>query len=112
MARPKKELCQEQFEKLCGFQCTKMEICSWFDVDDMTLDRWIRDTYGQDKRFSEVYAIKRGLGKTSLRRTQWKLAEKNVAMAIWLGKNYLDQKDKSESTNVQKIIIDEADKGL
>ena len=29
----------------------------------------------------------------SLRRTQFKLAEKNPTMAIWLGKQYLGQRD-------------------
>lgn len=37
-------------------------------------------------------------GKTSLRRTQFRLAEKNAAMAIFLGKNYLDQTDKQDIT--------------
>ena len=30
---------------------------------------------------------------------QWKLAEKNAAMAIFLGKQYLGQKDKIEYTD-------------
>ena len=38
-------------------------------------------------------------GRTSLRRYQFKLAEKNAAMAIFLGKNYLGQKDYFESDN-------------
>lgn len=37
-------------------------------------------------------------GKASLRRTQYKLAERNAAMAIWLGKQYLGQKDRREFT--------------
>jgi hypothetical protein len=32
-------------------------------------------------------------GKMSLRRSQFRLAEKNASMAIWLGKQYLGQKD-------------------
>lgn len=32
----------------------------------------------------------------SLRRTQFKLAEKNPTMAIWLGKQYLGQRDNVE----------------
>lgn len=35
-------------------------------------------------------------GKTSLRRTQFRLAQKNAAMAIFLGKNYLDQTDRQD----------------
>lgn len=30
MARPRKEIDQNQFENLCGLQCTLEEICSFF----------------------------------------------------------------------------------
>ncbi|MBM7045428.1 hypothetical protein [Rhizobium lusitanum] len=45
-------------------------------------------------------ALERGkeMGKTSLRRTQFRLAQKNASMAIFLGKNYLDQTDKQDIT--------------
>lgn len=91
MARPQKEIDQTQFEKLCGLQCTLEEICGWFDVTDKTLDGWCKRTYGES--FSEVFAKKREAGKISLRRSQWRLAEKSAAMAIFLGKNYLGQSD-------------------
>lgn len=96
MARPKKEIDQEQFEKLCGLQCTRDEICGWFDITDKTLTRWCEDTYGEG--FSAVYAKKREVGKISLRRAQFRLAEKSATMAIFLGKNYLGQKDSIEQT--------------
>lgn len=89
--RPKKEIAQDQFEKLCGLQCTLEEICGWFDVTDKTLDGWCMRTYGE--HFSEVFSKKREAGKISLRRSQWRLAEKSAAMAIFLGKNYLGQSD-------------------
>lgn len=91
MARPRKEIDQEQFENLCGLQCTLEEICGWFGVTDKTLDGWCKRTYRAS--FSEVFRQKRGLGKVSLRRSQWRLAEKNASMAIWLGKQYLGQRD-------------------
>lgn len=91
MARPRKEIDQEQFEKLCGLQCTKEEICDWFDITDKTLESWCKRTY--DKGFSEVFAQKRCAGKISLRRAQFALAKKSAAMAIFLGKNYLGQND-------------------
>ena len=96
MGRPKKEIDQRQFEKFCGLQCTLEEICAFFDVTDKTLDRWCKETYG--KLFSEVFKEKRGLGKISLRRNQWRLAEKSATMAIWLGKQYLGQKDQVEAS--------------
>lgn len=91
MARPRKEIDQKQFESLCALQCTLEEICGFFDVTDKTLDSWCKRTYGES--FSEVFKKKRGSGKISLRRSQWRLAEKSAAMAIFLGKQYLGQKD-------------------
>ena len=82
------------FENLCGIQCTLAEICDAFDVEDDTLNSWCKKTYGTT--FSEVFKVKRGKGQISLRRMQWKLAEKNPTMAIWLGKQYLNQKDRQE----------------
>lgn len=36
------------------------------------------------------------MGRVSLRRSQWQAAQKgNAALLIWLGKQYLNQKDKS-----------------
>lgn len=91
MARPRKEIDQKLFENLCGLQCTLLEICDALDVSDKTLDGWCKRTYGE--HFSEVFAKKRGKGKISLRRMQWQLAAKNASMAIWLGKQYLGQRD-------------------
>lgn len=99
MARPKKDIDQDQFEKLCGLQCTEAEILGWFDITDKTLTRWCKDTYGES--FSEIYAKKREKGKISLRRAQFRLAEKSASMAIFLGKNYLGQKDVVEQTITQ-----------
>lgn len=91
MGRPYKEIDQQIFENLCALQCTEKEIMDWFDVEDDTLNGWCRRTYGTT--FSEVFKQKRGKGKVSLRRAQWRLAEKNATMAIWLGKQYLGQSD-------------------
>ena len=88
---------KKQFENLCGLQCTINEVCDFFDVEDDTLNSWCKKTYGTT--FSEVFKQKRGKGQISLRRMQWKLAEKNPTMAIFLGKQYLGQKDKIEYTD-------------
>ena len=91
MPRHKTELDIKQFENLCGLQCTKEEICEFFGITDKTLDRWCKDTYKAG--FSDVFRQKRGKGKIALRRSQFRLAEKNANMAIWLGKQYLEQTD-------------------
>lgn len=96
MARPKKEIDQKQFENLCALQCTRDEICGWFDITAKTLDGWCKRTYHES--FSTVFQQKRGAGKISLRRSQWQLAESNATMAIWLGKQYLGQKDNPEES--------------
>ena len=96
MGRPRKQIDKTEFEKLCFLQCTKQEFCSWFDTTDKTLERWCKETYGMG--FSEVFRIKRENGIISLRRTQFQLAEKSPAMAIFLGKNLLGQTDKMEQT--------------
>lgn len=95
MARPHKEIDKRAFENLCGLQCTKEEICAFFDVTDKTLEGWCKRTYKEG--FSDVFRQKRGIGKISLRRAQFRLAKKNASMAIFLGKQYLGQRDQPDS---------------
>lgn len=93
--RPPKYIDQKQFEALCGIQCTEEEICAVLSCDKDTLNKWCKETYGNT--FSHIFKDKRTGGKASLRRMQWKLAEKNATMSIWLGKQYLGQTDKIEA---------------
>ena len=106
MARPKKQIDKEQFENLCGLQCTKEEICAWFGVTEKTLNAWCKRTYNEG--FSLIFSQKRGKGKISLRRYQFQLAKKNANMAIWLGKQYLGQKDQEvqEYAAVHPLVSD------
>ena len=96
LGRPRKEINKQQFENLCGLQCTEEEVASFFDCSVDTVERFCKREY--KATFAEVFKIKRGIGKISLRRSQMKLAEKYPAMAIFLGKQYLDQTDKIETT--------------
>lgn len=81
-----------QFEKLCSLQCTEEDICATFNVTDKTLNRLLKEHYG--KGFSEVYTKYSAVGKISLRRAQFKAAEKgNPHILIWLGKQYLGQRE-------------------
>lgn len=86
---------QKQFEAMCAIMCTKEEIADIFDVDADTLNTWCKQTYGDT--FSAIYKKKSSNGKMSLRRFQFKQAEKNSTMAIWLGKQWLGQKDYIEN---------------
>ena len=104
--RPRKEIRKDTFEKLCGMMCTEEEICGFFGITDKTLVRWCRETY-DGKTFSEVYKEVSMDGKISLRRAQFKLADKSAAMAIFLGKNYLGQKDDPEDITAIYDKLDE-----
>lgn len=94
MARPVKEINKEQFESLCNLQCTIEEIAGFFKCNKDTINAWCKRTY--DEGFSETYKKYSQNGKISLRRYQYRLAEKNASMAIWLGKQWLGQTDKQE----------------
>lgn len=102
--RPRKAISKTQFESLCKIQCTQDEICAVLDVCIDTLDKWCWETY--DESFSNIFNQKRQGGKTSLRRKQWLMAEHNPTMAIWLGKQFLGQRDNKDLTIKQKIDIE------
>lgn len=106
MGRPKIPINQQEFEKLCYMQCTETEIASFFDCSVDTIENWCKATY--ETTFSEIYKRKSEYGKISLRRTQFKIAEKSAAMAIFLGKQYLGQKDEMQQVHdVKNGILDE-----
>lgn len=110
--RPKKEIDQKQFETMCALQCTLDEVCAMLDVSDKTLEKWCKETYN-GMNYSDVFRQKRELGKMSLRRTQWKLAEKSAPMAIFLGKNYLGQRDSIEYEDRESLSkLDEILEGM
>lgn len=111
MGRPRKEINIKEFEKLCGMLCTEEEIAAFFGMSIETLAKRVQEHYGQT--FLEVFAEKRQFGKMSLRRKQHRLAEKNAAMAIFLGKNYLGQKDQQDhNVELSKIKIEKQDDSL
>src|SRR5438093_628129 len=94
MARPQIQINWNDVEKLCGLQCTEEEIAQFLGVSVDTLYRACKRDHKSS--FAEYFAQKRGLGKVSLRRAQWALAQKgNATLLIWLGKQYLGQRDKS-----------------
>jgi len=94
MARPRIDIDMEQFKKLCAIQCTEEEIASWFKCSVDTIERWCRRELKMS--FAEAFKTWSADGKISLRRNQFKMAEHNVSMAIFLGKQYLGQKDQQD----------------
>ena len=79
------------FEELCALQCTKKEICTVLHIGDRTLDKFCRTEYGRS--FKDVFEEKRQGGLVSLRRSGFRLAEKNATAFIWLSKQWLGMKD-------------------
>lgn len=76
----------DQVYELASIMCTQTEIASVLGCSVRTLQR--------DEKFKEVFESGIESGKTSLRRAQYKTAMNgNVTMLIWLGKQYLDQKE-------------------
>jgi hypothetical protein len=92
--RPKAEVDLKQLEKLCELLCTHQELATYFRVSVSTIERLAATPAGGE-------AIERGrnLGKISVRRQQFKLLKAgSPVLAIWLGKQYLGQRDKLEQT--------------
>ncbi len=100
--RPKKIIDYTMVEKLASLMCTQIEIAEFLDLSVRTLQR--------DDEFCRIY--KKGIekGKMSLRRMQWKHAERNPAMAIFLGKNYLGQTDKQDISATLATTYEEVKK--
>jgi len=98
MGRPLKPIDWNEVSKLCHIQCTEEEIAAFLEVAVDTLAR--RCKAENNCTFKEFSGQKRKGGRVSLRRSQWLNATKkeNVTMQIWLGKQYLSQSDKQETT--------------
>ena len=105
--RPPKPIDWKVFEQLCHIQCTHSEIASFFNIVVDTLYDRAEAEYGE--KFSSTYKRFAEGGKSSLRRSQFRMADKSCAMAIWLGKQYLGQKDHEETPtappNDTQIIV-------
>lgn len=96
--RPRIEIDIDQLEKLVKMQCTAEECASVLGMCADTLDARLKE-HGESG-FSEYHKKHSAGGKASLRRMQWKSAQDgNVTAQIWLGKQYLGQKDKNENTH-------------
>lgn len=110
MGRPKTHIDWDQFEKLCSLHCTKQEIAGWFKVSEDTIERRVKEEYGET--YTAVYLQKRSNGRVSLRRKMMEVAMGgNTAMLIFLSKNLLGFGDRvvtetgGENEN-SKLIID------
>jgi len=85
--RPRFVIDYEAVEKLAMLQCTHEEIASFLGCSS--------DILAADSKFLGVHKEGMDKGKMSLRRHQWRALEAgNSTMLVWLGKQYLKQRDK------------------
>lgn len=110
IGRPLIKIDWEQVDKMCGLHCTGEEQASVLGIDYDTLNRACKRENG--KSFAEYFKQKSASGKMSLRRKQYTSAmDGNTTLLIWLGKNWLGQKDQAEvvtgqTETIQKVQIE------
>jgi hypothetical protein len=95
LARPRKLIDEKKVEQLAAIGCSEKEIGSLLGCSDDLLER----------RFAG--ALKRGRARRNqnLRKLQYEAAKRgNVTMQIWLGKQWLGQKDKPESDDKPDVL--------
>jgi len=86
IGRPLKQVDAALVKDLASIFCTMDEMAAIVGVSVDTLER----------RYAEAMKRGRETAKSSLRRLQWKAAKKgNTSILIWLGKNYLGQREPS-----------------
>lgn len=103
IGRPKKQIDWALFEEACNVQCTQQEICAFLRINHETLTKHVLEHYGEP--YSQVYNRFIEGGKMSLRRMQYKLAKTNTGMCIWLGKQYLNQRDNIAMTHASPEVV-------
>ena len=99
--RPKIVVDIEILKNLASIGCPDYEIASVLNISAKTLKRNYADIVEQFKE----------KGKASLRKKMWDKAVKkdNTHMQIWLSKNYLGMKDRTQTESIVKplpLIID------
>jgi len=80
---------------------TDKEICGCLGVCENTFKKF-REDYPEVQKIMDAA---REEGKLSLRRTQWKMSETNAQVAIFLGKNLLNQSEKLSTENNLNVNV-------
>jgi hypothetical protein len=93
-----------QLSELGELQCGLGEVALALSADEASVSRLLAES----KTANTVYSAALCRGLVALRRTQFKLAESNAAMAIFLGKTYLGQDDRRESEQSGAIDVSQA----
>ena len=99
--RPKIIVDLEILKNLASIGCPDYEIASVLNISARTLHR----------NYAEIIDQYKEKGKASLRKKMWDKAVKkdNTMMQIWLSKNYLGMKDRTQTESITEplpLIID------
>lgn len=106
MGRPRKEFNFELFKELCSIHCTLQEISDIIDLSPDQITERLKEMYGPSTTFPVIRDKFANTGKATLRRSQFKMAHRNPTMSIWLGKQYLGQKEPDNTLTVSKETVD------
>jgi hypothetical protein len=79
----------KKIKNLAAGQCTKEDAAGFLGVSLPTFRAFL----SANEKAQEAWDMGPSAGKASLRLIQFNLAKKSTAMAIWLGKQWLGQKD-------------------
>lgn len=90
---------QRVVEALGAVMATEEEIAAALNVSVEALH-----SKDNEVAFTECYKKGRENGRLSLRHSQFQLAKVNAAMAIFLGKQYLGQKDNPEESDTKEKV--------
>lgn len=88
---PKKEVDYDAVLHWMDLGATQEEIAGSFRISVDTLSRRLKSKF--DMTFAELKEKVCGSAKIALRRNQFNLSKTNATMGIWLGKNWLGQRD-------------------
>lgn len=90
----------KELEKLAALHCTQEEAAGWFGIARETLSRKL-----QQKRYREAWDRGKLRGLVSLRRKQFQ--KNSDTMLIWLGKQYLGQRDRPDGDENSRSAAEE-----
>ena len=60
--RPRIEIDEDQFRKLCALQCTLEEIAAWFKCSEDAIERWCQREH--DMHFADYYKRHSAMAKS------------------------------------------------
>ena len=106
MGRPAFQFDDKNFDVAIQLPMIKADICLLMGgCSEDTIEKYVKKRFG--KTFSELQSERRQHFRKNILGKQYELAMKgNVGLLIWLGKNYLGQRDKFEETDAEDLKLE------